>query len=261
MYGPAAVSEQELAEKAMSHLPPGSTVLGDCNFGVFWMAYTAHQRSLGTVLRLTGVRARKLAGKPISKQGEQDVVWTASRWDGGKHRRVPIGSSVKGRLIAVRMGRGKSKKWLYLFTTLDLPVEEIARLYGQRWNIETDLRSLKRTVQLHHIHAKSEDVLEKELSMAVSAYNLVRAVIGMAARRSNIHPRQFSFAGVLNVVNYAWPKLIAAPTKELHDQEFLRVLDLAAQCTLPKRRKRRAYPRQIWRRPTGFPYRKAEKNK
>lgn len=260
MYGAAAVSEQELAEKAMDHLPAGATVLGDRNFGVFWMAYAAQQRNLGVVLRLTQVRARKLVGM-ISQAGQYPLVWTASRWDGGKDHCLPVGCTVTGRLIAARIGRGKSKEWFYLFTTLDLPDEEILQLYGRRWNIETDLRSLKRTVRLHHISAKSTDMLEKELLMAVAAYNLVRAVMCMAARRSRIDPRQLSFAGVLNVVNYAWPKLIAAPTKQAHDKEFLRVLDLAAQCTLPKRAKRRSYPRECWRRPTGFPFRKVEKTK
>ena len=103
-------------------------------------------------------------------------------------------------------------------------------------------------------------MLEKELLMAASAYNFVRAVMCLAARRSGIDPRQLSFAGVLNVVNCAWPKLVASSTKQAHDQEFLRVLDLAAQCTLPNRRKRRSYPRVLWRRPAGFPCRKAEKN-
>ena len=94
-----------------------------------------------------------------------------------------------------RIGRGKSKEWLYLFTTLDLPADEIVQLYARRWNIETDLRSLKRTVRLHHINAKSDDMLEKELLIAMAAYNFVRAVMCMAARPSRIDPRQLSFAG------------------------------------------------------------------
>ena len=116
-------------------------------------------------------------------------------------------------------------------------------------------------MRLHHINAKSNEMLEKELLMAMAAYNFVRAVMCMAARRTGIEPRQLSFAGVLNVINYAWPKLIGSKTKHAHDQEFLRILDLAAQCTLPKRGKRRSYPRETWRRPTGFPFRKAEKTK
>jgi hypothetical protein len=259
MYGPQAVSEQALAERALDALPAHSMVLGDRNFGIFSIAYAAQQRGLEVVLRLTEVRARKLAG-PICQEGAYSVVWEISRWDGRKQQHLPAQAAVAGRLIAARVGRGKSKQWLYLFTTLTLPVREIVELYGRRWNIETDLRSLKRTVQLHHIHAKSGDMMEKELVMAISAYNLVRAVMCMAARRSRIDPRQLSFSHVLTVVDCAWPKLINAPTTQAHHREFIRVLDLAAQCTLPRRGKHRSYPRLLWRRGGESRFRKAEEN-
>jgi len=261
MYGPQAMSEQELAQQAMHSLPAGSVVVGDRNFGIFSIAHAAHRQGVQVLLRLTEVRARKLAGL-LAQPGERRVHWKASRWD-GKGKPIPWSdqAELEGRLIAARVGRGKSKQWLYLFTTLDLPAEEILRLYGRRWNIETDLRSLKRTVRLHHISAQSPDMMEKELLLAVSAYNLVRAVMCMAARRSRIDPRQLSFTHVLTVVDHAWPKLITAPTPQLHDQEFLRVLNMAAQCTLPKRPKHRSYPRLSWRRGGPSAFRKAEKTK
>ena len=155
---------------------------------------------------------------------------------------------MEGRLWAARVGRGKSKQGLYLFPTSERPREEIRQLEGRRWTIETDLRSLKRTVQRQPLRAPSEDRMEKEILMAMSAYNRVRAVMCMAARRSRIDPRQLSFTSVLTLVDAAWPKRIQAGSKEPHDREFLRVLDLAAPCTLPKRRKRRSYPRRAWRR-------------
>lgn len=257
MYGPQAVSEQKLAETTLSSLPLHSVVLGDRNFGVFSVAYAAQQRGLTVVLRLTEMRAAKLAGR-ICQPGEYDIVWEASRWDRIKHPLLAPQAAVAGRLIAARVGRGKSKQWLYLFTTSPLPAQEVVALYSRRWSVETDLRSLKRTVQLHHIASKSEQMMEKELLMAISAYNLVRAVMCMAARRSHIDPRQLSFTQVLNVVDYAWPKLIGAPTTHQHDKEFLRVLDLAAQCTLPKRGKHRSYPRLLWRRGGPERFRKAE---
>ena len=259
MFGPQAVSEQALAERAMDSVPRDAVIVGDRNFGIFSTAYAAQQRGLAVVLRLTDVRARKLTG-PVCQPGEYRVIWKPSRWDGGKRSCWADDAVVNGRLIAVRVGRGKSKQWLYLFTTLELPVKEIVDLYGLRWNIETDLRSLKRTVRLHHISAKSEDMMEKEILMAISAYNLVRAVMCLAARRSGKDPRQLSFTHVLNVVDAAWAKLIAASSQQDHDREFLRVLDLAAQCTLPKRTKHRSYPRRLWRRPLGFGFR-TEKTK
>jgi len=256
MYGAKAVSEQELAGKAMDGLPARAVLLGDRNFGVLWVAYEAHQRGLGVVLRLTDARARKLVGGPISQEGEHRVVWRASRWDGGKHHRLPAEAAVEGRVIAARVGRGKSKQWLYLFTTRDWPAEEIVALYGRRWNIETDLRSLKQTVRLRHLAVKSDDILEKELLMAVAAYNLVRAVMYLAARQSGIDPRQLSFSMVLNVVDCAWPKLAGATTPQELQRELARVLEIAAQCTLPKRKHHRSYPRATWRRRPAFPARK-----
>jgi hypothetical protein len=44
MYGAHAVSEQDLAEKAMAALPANAVILGDRNFGILWVAYAAQQQ-------------------------------------------------------------------------------------------------------------------------------------------------------------------------------------------------------------------------
>ena len=247
MYGPHATSEQKLAESVLDSLPAGSLVIGDRNFGVFSVAWAAQQRSLPVLVRLTEARAKKILGF-ISRPGVYDLLWKASRWDHKHHPDLPAEATLTGRLVAARVGCGKSKQWLYLFTTSPLPAAQLVALYGKRWNIETDLRSLKRTVHLHHIHAHSEEMMEKELRIAISAYNLVRAVMCLAARRSGIDPRQLSFTQVLNVVDYAWHQLVGTGSHQQQDQEFLRVLERAAQCRLPQRPKRRSFPRTQWRR-------------
>jgi hypothetical protein len=259
MYGDAAVSEQTLAEKAMDALAPGSVMVGDRNFGVFSIAWAARQRDLGVVVRLTEARARKLAGGLIGEEGEQPVTWTASRFDGRRQGGMPEGASVDGRLIAARIGRGKSKEWLYLFTASALSREELLALYAKRWMIETDLRSLKRTVRLHHVAARNESMMEKELRMAVTTYNLVRAVMALAARRHHLSPRQLSFTFVLNVVNAHWHKLQAAPDSETYQREVHGLLDAAAQGTHPKRPSRSS-PRAVWHRRHTFPARKEPAN-
>lgn len=164
-------------------------------------------------------------------------------------------ASVSGRLIAWRVGRGKSKTWLYLFTTWALPAQQIVEMYACRWNIETDLCSLKRTVRLHQLTAKSPEMTEKELLLAFSAYNLVRAVMCLAAQKAGLPPRQLSFSHVLNVVDAAWPQLSSPASLEEHHREFDRVLDRAAQCRLPQRRKMRSFSRAVWRHGLAFPYR------
>ena len=48
---------------------------------------------------------------------------------------------------------------------------------------------------------------EKELLLAIAAYNLVRAVMCLAAGRANIEPGQLSFSFVQSVVEAALPGL------------------------------------------------------
>jgi putative transposase len=262
LNGAQAVSEQALAERAMQPLPAGSVIVGDRNFGIFSTAYHAQQRGLGVVLRLTEVRAKSLADRPISGSGEYPVCWRPSRWDGGKKgpRAWPADARLEGRLIAWRVGRGKHQQWLYLFTTLSLPPEAVVELYGRRWRIETDLRSLKQTVRLQRIAAHSADMMEKELLVAVMAYNLVRAIMFQAAQRANIDPRQLSFTYACNIVLDGYPRVLAAPSAQQQQQELERIIGLVARCRLPNRTKRRSYPREVWGRGYRFPVRRREKN-
>jgi hypothetical protein len=260
LNGRQAVSEQALAERAMQHVPAGSVMVGDRNFGIFSTAYRAQQLGHAVVLRLTAVRAKSLMGGPISRSGDYPVRWRASRWDGRKQRPWAADASLEGRLIAWRVGRGKHRQWLYLFTTLSLPAEEVVDLYGRRWRIESDLRSLKQTVRLQRISAHSAEMMEKELLVAVMAYNLVRAIMFQAAGRARIDPRQMSFTYACNIVLDGYPKVLAARTPREQQQELERIIDLVARCRLPKRTKRRSYPREVWGRGYRFPIRRREKN-
>ncbi len=262
MNGPEAVSEQALAERAMRHVPARSVIVGDRNFGIFSTAYSAQQRGLGVVLRLTAVRAKSLLGRPIPIQGDYPVCWRPSRWDGGKAQRAwTADASLPGRLIAWRVGRGKHQQWLHLFTTLSLPAEEVVELYGRRWRIETDLRSLKQTIRLQRIAAQSTDTMEKELLVAVMAYNLVRALMFQAAQRARIDPRELSFTYACNIVLDGYPKVLAARTAKQQQQELHRIVALVARCRLPKRTKRRSYPREVWGRGYRFPSKQVGKTK
>lgn len=264
MNGRKAVSEQALAERAITHVPAGSVILGDRNFGIFATAYHTQQAGLKSVVRLTAVRAKSLLGGPIASEGDYPVCWRASRWDGRKKNPQqpppwPPDARVEGRLIAWRVGRGRHKQWLYLFTTTSLPAEEVVALYGRRWRIETDLRSLKQTVHLSRICAHSADMMEKELLMAVMAYNLVRAIMFQAAKRAQIDPRQLSFTYACNIVLDSYPEILAARTANQQRQKLDRMIDLVARCRLPKRTKRRSYPRAVWGSGYRFASRKHEK--
>jgi putative transposase len=257
MYGTKAVSEQALAEKALERLPADAVVLTDCNFGIFAFAWSVQQSGRSMISRLTEARARKILGDTLRIGTDRKVVWEASRWDRLAHPNLPEGASVTGRLI-VCAHPSRPQELLYLFTTLELACEEIIAMYKLRWNVETDLRSLKRTVDLHQIHSQSVDLVEKEVLLAVSAYNLVRAVMCLAARRAQVAPRQLSFSFVQTAVEAALPALHSASSAAEYNRQLERLLDYAAQARLPQRSHRRSYPRQVWGRGGAFPRRHAK---
>jgi len=263
MSGPQAVSEQSLLAAAMERLPPGSVVLGDQNFGVFSVAYGAAQQGHPVLLRLTRVRAEKLWGSVVVRQGtDRRLEWKPTRWDRQAHPELPPEAAVAGRLIACKVypSDGSSPIQLHFFTALDIPMKQIVELYGWRWNIETDLRSLKRTVGLHMLRSLTPAMLAKELILGVTAYNLVRALMNTAARQANLDPRRLSFSRAQDVVHAWLPTLAAATSEKQFQAELQRVMGCLARCKLYPRKKRRSYPRQVWGRPRVYPTRKSERN-
>ena len=257
--GPEAVSEQGLAKEMVRRLPAGSVDLGDRNFGVFSVAYHSSQEQHRCLLRLTEARARKVNGGVLPNAGtDKKILWVCSREDRRSNRELPLGATVEGRLVVVKVfgADGKPQK-LYFFTTLDLPADRLAELYGYRWNIETDLRSLKREVRLHTLTARSKDMVEKELVLGVAAYNLTRAAIHEAATALGLSPRQFSFSLARDTVNAFLPRFAEARNEAERRKIGQQMMRVMSQSLLPRRRKRRpSPPREIWPRPCSFPKRK-----
>ena len=261
MYGPKAVSEQALTEKILDRLGGPAVMMGDINFGVFSVAYAATQRGHDVLFRLQPNRAAQLgrAGGLSLKPGtDQRVSWRPSDYERKKHPELPAEACVQGRLIVeqVTASNGKSVI-LYLFTTLDLEVKQLLQLYGNRWDVETDLRSLKQTLRLQTLRCESPDMIAKELVLTIAGYNLVRAVMQVAAEQSHIDPRRLSFSRSQDVVNAALPGLDAAATEVEYQTRLRRMFQLVASCKLPKRSKRPSTPRTVWGHSCKFPKRKA----
>lgn len=259
MHGEEAVSEQALLERAMERLPPRAAVIGDANFGVFSVAYAAAQRHHPVLLRMTAARAKSLAGAALQDGIDRVVEWKPSRWERARHPELPADACVKGRLLVrlVQPDNGGSAFLLALFTTLSSPTEEIFALYGKRWAIETDLRTLKSTLRLDQLTCTTADMVAKEIDMGIAAYNLVRALIGFASAQSGVPPRGYSFTKVRLILQTFAPALAQAPNPEAAQRILDQIMTYVQQSRMQRRkRKRPSYPRTIWKRGAAFPNRK-----
>ena len=258
MHGPERVSEQSLAQQLVDQLPPSSVLIGDRNFGIFSMLWHAHTQQHRVLTRLSADRARPLAGGTEPSLGsDTTVIWEPSGHDRRKHPEIPAEARIQGRLIAVRPAGMKQN--LYLFTTLDEPASEIVALYSRRWDIETDLRSLKQQVRLQELNARSPNMIASELYIAVATWNLIRAVMHAAAQQANVEPRRLSFSRARAAL-LAFTQAAAHHHSVAEQQRgWQLMLQSIAQCQLPVRHRPSA-PRLVWPKPQTFAKRKVHRH-
>ena len=258
MNGEQAISEQALLERAIDRLPSRAIVIGDSNFGVFSVAYAATQRQHPVVLRLTAERARCLAGEELHDGMDRALVWMPTRAERKKHPGFPADACVCGRLQVrkVQPDDGGAAFFLALFTTVST-ADDAFHAYGQRWNIETDLRTLKSTLGLDQLTCATPDMVAKEIDLGFVAYNLVRAFIGFASELSGIPPRGYSFTKVRRILEAFAPALANAPDEQSRQKIISQIMTCVQQSKLPRRkRKRLSSPREVWSRGSRYPSRK-----
>lgn len=140
--------------------------------------------------------------------------------------------------------RGCRTREVTLVTTLvdaeQYAAEELANLYGQRWQVETNLRHLKQTLGMDVLHTKTVAGIQKELAMFALVYNLVRLVMQRAAGLQRVAIDRISFVDALRWLRHA-------PTRQAHRK--LHVLPNRPGRQEPRARKRRPKEYDLLNRP------------
>lgn len=131
--------------------------------------------------------------------------------------------------------------------------QDIAELYGFRWNVELDLRCIKDTLNLGHLRCKSPAMICCELWTTLLGYNLIRTTAAGAALLHQKRPRQISFTTACQFILSTW---MSAACRQL-DYQKLKVLcqtlaDQIASCEVGNR-PGRIEPRVIKRRRGTYP--------
>ena len=129
--------------------------------------------------------------------------------------------------------------------------KEIAKLYTQRWIVEVDLRSIKETLQMGVLRCKTPTMVRKEITVHFIAYNLIRAVMALAAWRNGVSPRTISFKGTIQTLNAFQAKIAFVDDGKL-SAFFEDLLDAVTGHQVGNR-PGRSEPRAVKRRPKPYP--------
>ena len=82
--------------------------------------------------------------------------------------------------------------------------EDLAELFGFRWNAELDIRSIKTHMNLNHLRCKSPEMVRKEFWVTMLTYNAIRTTALGSAWICGTRPRDVSFVSCCQFVLAAW---------------------------------------------------------
>ena len=103
---------------------------------------------------------------------------------------------------------GSRTETLTVITTLTDPEvyskDDIADLYGIRWNVEPDILQIKQTLNVDHVRCKSPEMVLRELWVTFLAYNLIRKVIATSAAVHGKSPRKLGFTLACQTILSSW---------------------------------------------------------
>lgn len=148
--------------------------------------------------------------------GPQDhiVEWRkppSRKLDRRAQRELP--DTIRAREFAIVIDDRKGgKETAIVVTTLTdptIPQKELSDLYWRRWNCELDIRSIKHSLQMDVLRAKTPSMVRKEIWCHLLAYNLLRGTMVESAKRNDVLPRQLSVKGAMQAVESFTPAMMA----------------------------------------------------
>lgn len=214
---PADRHESPQLRHVLSALRPGDVAVFDRGFVSYANLCLLRARGVHVVARLARglVAKRQTRRTRVKRLGKRDatVCWQkpATRPPGGPSRadwaKLPDTLSLRELTVTNRSGRSRR---VTLVTDLTdpktRPASQLAQWYQRRWEVETDIRHLKSTMNLEFFRTRSVANVRRELLIRAIAYNLVRlAMLESAERKKLDDPSRVSFADALRWLNETAP--------------------------------------------------------
>lgn len=261
--GAGTVSEASLLWAVLRADPERESVyVGDIGYGHYRVVQVAHASGHPLVVRLEARMARKLLrslGLPERPASGWECPWTWQPDAAAVTEPDMPAPGIAGRLMYSRVTTATGAVIeVYLFTTLTdavtYPLAEVTAVYARREQAELRYRDIKTTLAMEAFDVRSGAAFQRELEVGLLTFNLISALLTLAALTAEVDVAQLSFTNCLrrirDTLQYGVPAWVS--------QQYARPLDwlLArlAQCRLPARQHKVPFePRAVRRRPAVFP--------
>jgi len=176
----------------------GDIVVADSNFESFHDAALLIRRGVHMVCCICGTRNSPFEGACETIE-DMIVELPKPRFDSSRFTRQEWNALPKRILYRmIRYRVAGCEEPITIVTTLTdrqrFTAEDIAELYGLRWDVEVDIRSYKSSMGMCELRCLTPENLDREIAVAVLGYNLVRVLMCDTAAVLEVHPREISFS-------------------------------------------------------------------
>lgn len=252
--------ESRIAPQLWALLQAGDILLADRGFCSYFALCELARRGVLALMRAHQARAIDARSGRRLGPGDRLQIWR-------KPLQCPPGISpeefaalpptVEVRVLNVDVSaKGFRTRSITLVTTMldpaEFPFEEVARLHMERWGVELHFRQIKIILGMDVLRCLTPHMIEREASMHMIAYNMVRALMQRAALRHRVDLSRLSFKGSLDTLRHFAPAIDAARAKPgARDRLIDEMLRLIAEDPVPLR-PNRSEPRARKRRPKNY---------
>ena len=221
-YSGKQTGETALLRKLLNQLAPGDTLVADCYLCTYWIVAACRLRGVNIVMKNHDKRDDNPAdARRISKHQRVTVWHRPPRPDWmSEEEYAACPEQLEIRLVDLNIEQAgfRSKKYTVATTILETKVysrDWITSVYRSRWLVELDIRSIKCSLGMDIIRAKTPAMVKTEIWSCLLAYNLIRMKMLQSCVVNGHMPRSLSFTTTMQLLANNWVLASIRLTKEL----------------------------------------------
>lgn len=213
-YGPYCgkeTGETALLLQLLDRLRPGDILVADSYYCTYWLVAACQCRGVQIVMKNHHKRDDHPAGAHRLNKRERLVVWVRPprpAWMSAEvYAEQP--ATLEVRLVDVQVDQPgfRTEAFTVATTITDRRLYSaawIGSVYHSRWLVELDIRSIKCSLGMDTLRAKTPEMVRTELWSCLLAYNLIRLKMLQSCACSGRDPRSLSFTTTMQLLGTNW---------------------------------------------------------
>ncbi|MFM8249959.1 MAG: IS4 family transposase [Planctomycetota bacterium] len=210
-YAGKQSGETALLWQMLGRLKPGDTLVADCFYCTYWIVAACKRKGVNIVMKNHDKRDDDPFGAHRIDKHQRTTVWLRPKrpdWmSEEEYAACPEKIEIRLVDIIIQQPGFRSKKYTIVTTILDTAVftrDWITNVYRSRWLVELDIRSIKCSLGMDIIRAKTPEMVQTEIWSCLLAYNLIRMKMLQSCSVNGRMPRTLSFTTTQQLLANNW---------------------------------------------------------